>query len=104
MSQPFPALPFFSGNFAPVSFEADATDLTVRGELPKDLAGTLYRHARSERGEGAAGGVGFVRRLTCCCVDRKNRSGLLSTMFYSSPSTMRTSRTAPSSSAFNAAR
>lgn len=44
MSQPFPAQPFFSGNFAPVSFEADAPDLIVRGELPKDLAGTLYRN------------------------------------------------------------
>jgi carotenoid cleavage dioxygenase-like enzyme len=44
MSEPFPALPFFSGNFAPLSFEADAPDLPLRGELPKDLAGTLYRN------------------------------------------------------------
>jgi carotenoid cleavage dioxygenase len=44
MSEPFPAAPFFSGNFAPVSFEADAPDLPVHGELPKDLAGTLYRN------------------------------------------------------------
>ena len=44
MSLPFPAQPFFSGNFAPVSFEADAPDLPVRGELPKDLSGTLYRN------------------------------------------------------------
>jgi carotenoid cleavage dioxygenase len=43
MSQPFPDSPFFSGNYAPISFEADAPDLIVRGELPKDLAGTLYR-------------------------------------------------------------
>jgi carotenoid cleavage dioxygenase-like enzyme len=44
MSIPFPEKPFFSGNFAPVSFEADAPDLPLRGELPKGLAGTLYRN------------------------------------------------------------
>jgi carotenoid cleavage dioxygenase-like enzyme len=44
MSIPFPEKPFFSGNFAPVSFEADAPDLPLRGELPKQLAGTLYRN------------------------------------------------------------
>ena len=36
MSQPFPDSPFFSGNYAPISFEADAPDLIVRGELPPD--------------------------------------------------------------------
>ena len=44
MSEPFPAHPFFSGNYAPISFEADAPDLPVRGEFPKELAGTLYRN------------------------------------------------------------
>ena len=44
MSQPFPLDPFFSGNYAPISFEADAFDLPLRGELPKELAGTLYRN------------------------------------------------------------
>jgi len=44
MSLPFPADPFFSGNYAPVSFEADAYDLPLRGELPRDLTGTLYRN------------------------------------------------------------
>jgi carotenoid cleavage dioxygenase-like enzyme len=44
MSQPFPLNPFFSGNYAPISFEADAPDLPLRGELPKELAGTLYRN------------------------------------------------------------
>ena len=44
MSQPFPADPFFTGNYAPISFEADAPDLPLRGELPKDLVGTLYRN------------------------------------------------------------
>ena len=41
MSQPFPADPFFVGNYAPLSFEADAPDLPLRGALPKNLAGTL---------------------------------------------------------------
>jgi len=44
MSQPFPADPFFAGNYAPFTFEADAADLPLRGALPKDLAGTLYRN------------------------------------------------------------
>ena len=29
MSQPFPLNPFFSGNYAPISFEADAFDLPL---------------------------------------------------------------------------
>jgi carotenoid cleavage dioxygenase-like enzyme len=44
MSQPFPADPFFAGNYAPLTFEADAPDLPLRGALPKNLAGTLYRN------------------------------------------------------------
>jgi carotenoid cleavage dioxygenase-like enzyme len=36
--------PVFSGNYAPISFEADAPDLVVRGDMPKDLRGTLYRN------------------------------------------------------------
>jgi Retinal pigment epithelial membrane protein len=44
MSQPFPLDPYFSGNYTPISIEADAFDLPLRGELPKDLAGTLYRN------------------------------------------------------------
>ena len=44
MSIAFPEQPFFSGNYAPVTFEADAPDLPLRGELPKELAGTLYRN------------------------------------------------------------
>ena len=42
--KPFPEYPFLTGNFAPILIEADAPDLVVRGELPKDLAGTLYRN------------------------------------------------------------
>jgi carotenoid cleavage dioxygenase len=44
MTQPFPDMPWLQGNYAPILFEADAPDLVVRGELPKDLAGTLYRN------------------------------------------------------------
>jgi carotenoid cleavage dioxygenase-like enzyme len=44
MSQPFPESPFFAGNFAPISFEADAPDLVIRGDMPRDLTGTLYRN------------------------------------------------------------
>lgn len=44
MTQPFPAMPWLEGNYAPILFEADAPDLVVRGALPKDLAGTLYRN------------------------------------------------------------
>jgi carotenoid cleavage dioxygenase len=44
MSQPFPDTPYFTGNFAPLTFEAEAHDLPIRGDLPKDLRGTLYRN------------------------------------------------------------
>lgn len=44
MSQPFPDSPWFQGNFAPISFEADADDLPIRGDMPKELRGTLYRN------------------------------------------------------------
>ena len=33
-----------AGNFAPISFEADAPHLPVLGELPRGLNGTLYRN------------------------------------------------------------
>jgi len=44
MSQLFPANPFLLGHLAPISFEADAADLPIWGEVPKDLGGTLYRN------------------------------------------------------------
>ncbi|MGE0661218.1 MAG: carotenoid oxygenase family protein [Reyranellaceae bacterium] len=45
MSKPFPADdPFLRGNFAPLLIEADAYDLPVVGEIPKELSGTLYRN------------------------------------------------------------
>lgn len=45
MSKPFPNNPFLQANFAPVMAECDAPELVVtEGELPRDLAGTLYRN------------------------------------------------------------
>lgn len=41
--KPFPALPYLSGNFAPLLVECDANDLVIEGEMPKNLNGTLYR-------------------------------------------------------------
>jgi len=45
MSRPFPQHPFLSDEFAPIQFEADAYDLPVRGEIPRDLFGTLLRNS-----------------------------------------------------------
>lgn len=39
----FPALPYLSGNFAPLLAECDANDLIIEGEIPRDLNGALYR-------------------------------------------------------------
>ena len=39
----FPALPYLSGNFAPLLAECDAGDLVIEGEIPRDLQGALYR-------------------------------------------------------------
>ena len=44
MAAPFPDHPQLRGNYAPISIEADAHDLVVRGSIPADLAGTLYRN------------------------------------------------------------
>src|SRR3546814_18586337 len=45
MSKPFPKDPLLQENFAPVMAECDAPDLVVvEGELPRELAGTLYRN------------------------------------------------------------
>lgn len=45
MSAPFPTNdPFLRGNFAPLLMEADAYDVPVTGEIPKELSGTLYRN------------------------------------------------------------
>src|SRR5512134_2259498 len=39
----FPALPYLSGNFAPLLAECDANDVVIEGEMPRDLNGTLFR-------------------------------------------------------------
>jgi carotenoid cleavage dioxygenase len=45
MSKPFPQDPLLQENFAPLMGEMDAPELVVvEGEIPKDLAGTLYRN------------------------------------------------------------
>ena len=44
MATAFPSSRFLAGNFAPLRVECDAPDLVVRGELPRELAGTLYRN------------------------------------------------------------
>ncbi len=44
MSKPFPPHPFLHGIHAPNRFEADAPDLVIEGEIPKDLSGVFYRN------------------------------------------------------------
>jgi len=44
MALPFPPSRFLAGNFAPVRTECDAPDLVLHGDLPRELAGTLYRN------------------------------------------------------------
>jgi carotenoid cleavage dioxygenase len=44
VTKPFPDAPFLRGNFAPWRMEGEARDLVVRGELPAELRGTLYRN------------------------------------------------------------
>lgn len=43
MAAPYPEHPQLSGNFAPIRAEIDAHDLVIRGEIPRDLNGALYR-------------------------------------------------------------
>src|SRR6185437_7549800 len=45
MSRPFPDHPFLTGSFSPLTFEADAFDLPVRGAVPKISRVTLYRNS-----------------------------------------------------------
>ncbi|HEX4160410.1 MAG TPA: carotenoid oxygenase family protein [Rhizomicrobium sp.] len=44
MNAPLPINPFLSGNFAPIRSEDDFADLSVEGEIPQELHGTLYRN------------------------------------------------------------
>lgn len=41
--KPYPAIPYLSGNFAPILAECDAADIVIEGEVPRDLNGALYR-------------------------------------------------------------
>lgn len=49
MSRPFPEDPFLTGAWKPWPMEGEARDLVVEGELPKDLAGTLYRNGPNQQ-------------------------------------------------------
>ncbi len=44
MSRPFPNHPLLQGIWEPWPMEGECRDLPVRGELPPELAGTLYRN------------------------------------------------------------
>lgn len=49
MSQSFPDHPFLKGAWEPWPMEGEARDLVVDGEIPADLAGTLYRNGPNQR-------------------------------------------------------
>ena len=42
--KPWPDNPFLQGYYEPITFEANAPDLVIEGEIPKDLNGTFYRN------------------------------------------------------------
>ncbi|MCG8591844.1 MAG: carotenoid oxygenase family protein [Proteobacteria bacterium] len=45
MSRPFPTDdPYLNGNFAPWPMEGEVRDIEIEGEVPRELAGTLYRN------------------------------------------------------------
>ena len=44
MSRPFPQDPFLQGNYAPWPMEGEIHDLVVKGAIPPELNGTLYRN------------------------------------------------------------
>lgn len=49
MSRPLPADPFLSGIWEPWPMEGEIRDLPVEGEVPRELAGTLYRNGPNQR-------------------------------------------------------
>jgi len=77
----FPDHPVLKGNFAPLGFEADAHDLVVEGEIPRDLRGTLYRNGPNPQYPPLADkhhwflGDGMVHAFTIedGCVSWRNR-------------------------------
>src|SRR3984957_21141949 len=44
MNAPARVNPYLAGNFAPVRSEDDFSDLPVKGEIPRELAGVLFRN------------------------------------------------------------
>ena len=65
--QPAPDSIWTKGNFAPVTREIEAAGLKVRGDLPPDLAGTLYRNGPNPRfptpGTHWFGGDGMIHAI-----------------------------------------
>lgn len=57
-----------NGNYAPVQQEIDAADLTVRGTLPRELRGTLFRNGPNPHfptpGTHWFGGDGMIHAIT----------------------------------------
>ena len=49
MSRPFPKHPFLTGAWEPWPMEGEARNLIIDGEIPKDLAGTLYRNGPNQQ-------------------------------------------------------
>lgn len=49
MSRPYPENPFLRNHWEPFRMEGDALDLVVEGEMPRDLAGALYRNGPNQR-------------------------------------------------------
>ncbi|MDG2303306.1 MAG: carotenoid oxygenase family protein [Candidatus Binatia bacterium] len=49
MSLSFPNHPFLTGAWEPWPMEGEARDLVIDGELPKELAGTLYRNGPNQQ-------------------------------------------------------
>ena len=54
MNAPVRINPYLTGNFAPVRSEDDFKDLPVKGEIPRDLAGCLYRNGPNPQFEPRA--------------------------------------------------
>ena len=54
----FPDSPFLRGNYAPWPLEGEIADLVVRGELPRELDGTLWRNGPNPQFPRAARTIG----------------------------------------------
>lgn len=80
MSRPFPDDPFLRAHWEPWRMEGEARDLIVEGQVPRELAGTLFRNGPNQRfaPRGAYhpfGGDGMIHafRIADGRVDYRNR-------------------------------